>query len=144
VDLEGDRPLPEDELRGALRSEDGRRVTEWELQDDAERLRERLVRAGFLEAQVGARLEESRAVFAVRGGPRYTWEVEGMSDPPSLDSTIREAFHEEEALELGSERLLRALRDRGHLRAEVNAQALPAEGQRRLVFEAVPGPRLEV
>lgn len=142
--LEGDRPLPEREMRGALRARPGRSVLAWDLQDDADRLRERLRRAGYLEAEVGARLDGLVAVFAVRSGAEYRWRVEGMSAPPDLSGEMRKALFEEEALERGTARLLGVLRDRGHLRAQVTAKAVDQEARRTLVFSVTPGPLLAV
>jgi outer membrane protein assembly complex protein YaeT len=144
IQLTGDRPLPEDAMRGELRAKPGKRVSSWDLQDDAERLRERLVREGHLEAEVTARREGDIAVFRVRAGPRYTWRVTGMEQPPDLSSDIRKALFEEEALERGRDRLLAALRSRGYLRAEVDAQVQADAQGRTLVFGARPGPHLVV
>jgi translocation and assembly module TamA len=144
VRFEGDTGLPDVELRRAIRAQPGKRVASWSLQDDAERLRETLRLADFLEAEASARLDGTAAVFEVRAGPRYAWRVEGMDAPPALDQEVRRALFEEEALERGQARLLRELRARGHLRAEVAARAV-REGERRvLVFATRPGPRLRL
>lgn len=144
VRLEGELPLSEELLRAELRSESGKRTTSWDVQDDAERLRGHLADLGYIEAQVGARLEDRTAVFHLRSGPRYSWRVEGFPDAPDLDETVRQAFHEDEALQLGRDRLVRALRRRGHLRAAVATRGAPVDGGRVLVFEVEPGPTLEV
>jgi dTDP-D-glucose 4,6-dehydratase len=50
---------------------------------------------------VGARFEEQAAVFSIRSGPRFTWSVEGMPDPPDLAAPLHPSLFEEEALEKG-------------------------------------------
>jgi outer membrane protein insertion porin family len=142
VRLDGDRPLEPRELAGILRTRAGDRKTVWDLQDDADRLRERLVERGYLEAEVAARLEGQVAVFTVRAGDRYRWRVEGMTHPPDLAETIRSSLFEEEALDRGRARLLEVLHGRGHLRAQVATRAQADQG-RALVFEVTPGPVLE-
>ena len=143
VRIEADEPLAE-ELRDSVSLEPGRRVYDWQVQDAADQLRDRLRRRGHLDAEVGGRLEGDVAVLAVSAGPVYEWRVEGFADPPDLEPVIREALFEVDALDLGRERLLRALRGRGHLRAEVAAEARDGEdGRRWLVFTVTPGPRYE-
>ncbi|HVR69263.1 MAG TPA: translocation/assembly module TamB domain-containing protein, partial [Vicinamibacteria bacterium] len=141
VRLEGDRPLEPGALRAILRTAPGDRKTVWDLQDDADRLRERLVERGYLESEVGGRFDGQVAVFAIRAGERYRWRVEGLSDPPDLTGVIHTSLFEEEALDRGRARLLAELRRRGHLRATVDARAVADEG-RTLVFEVEPGPVL--
>ena len=158
VRLEGDLGLPEDALRQALRTRPGRRVGDWDLQDDADRLRERLRESGHVEAEVGASLVAvpspvpvpegsagpSAAVFRVRAGPRYAWRVVGLPSPPDLTNEVRKALYEEEALERGRRRLRRELDSRGLLEGRVAARVL-REGERRtLLFEVEPGPGLSL
>jgi translocation and assembly module TamA len=143
VRLEGDRPLADEKLRGAVTARPGKNVTPWSVQEDADRLRERLVQEGFVEAEVGARLEGAAAVFRIRSGPRFAWRVSGMEAPPDLTDEVRKALFEEDAIDRGTARLLRELRQRGHLRARVSTRTLDEGGERILDFEATPGPRLE-
>lgn len=140
--FEGDDPLPPRELRAAFGVEAGQRRTPWDLIDRAEKLRARLVQAGFLEAEVGTRFEAGTVVTRVSAGPRYTWRVEGLSAAPDLRSAVHEALFEEEALQNGRERLLRFLHARGHLRADVRTRVETQPGERALVFAVEPGPRL--
>ncbi len=144
VRFEGDQPLAEDLLRKSVRARSDKRVTPFDLQDDADRLRERLIEEGRLEAEVGARLEEGTAVFRIRAGPRYRWRVEGMPGPPNLDDVLRKALFEEEALELGRKRLLEMLRSRGHLRASVATRTVAEGDERILTFSVTPGALLTV
>jgi outer membrane protein insertion porin family len=141
--LEGELPLPEEKLRDALKSAAGKKVTPWSVQEDADRLRERLVGEGFIEAEVGARLEGDTAVFRVRSGPRFVWKVSGMDHPPDLTDEIRKALFAEEAIDRGRDRILGELRRRGHQRAKVTARSVEEARERVLTFEATPGPRLE-
>jgi len=142
VRLEGDRPLEPEDLRSVIKTDVGDRKTAWDLQDDADRLRERLVARGYLEAEVGGRFDGQAAVFTVRSGAKYDWTVEGMDGAPDLTRVVRSSLFEEEALERGRARLLETLRGRGHLRARVEARAEPVDGGRRLAFRAQPGPVL--
>ncbi len=144
VRFEGTPVLAEDVLRQAVRARSGREVTAWEVQEDADRIRSRLRKAGHMEAEVGGRLEGSSAVFRIQPGPRFLFEVRGMPSPPDLSGTIRSALFEEEAVEAARDRLLRAMWDRGRLRADVKVQVHEDQGTRRVIFEVEPGPRLEL
>ena len=144
VRFEGDPGLPVAVLRDAVRARPGRRLRSWRLQEDAERIRETLRDADFLEAEASARLDGTAAVFEVRAGPRYAWRVEGVAPPGGLDAEVRSALFEEEALEKGRALLLGELRRRSHLRAEVDARVVEEAGTRTLVFSARPGPRIPV
>lgn len=139
----GDVPLPEAELARLAGTKIGQRKTVWDLQDQADRLRARLIERGYIEAETGVRLEEGAAEFRIRSGARYDWRVEGMSGPPDLTRDVRDSLFEEEALERGQQTVLRALHERGHLRARVRARVEPADGRRTLVFEAEPGTRYD-
>lgn len=142
VRLEVDDSLDPKLLSGELRTKAGDSKTTWDLQDDADRLRERLVERGYVEAEVSARFEGPAAVFSVRSGSPYGFRVDGMSQPPDLTRTIRESLFEEEALERGRGVLLKELRQRGHLRAAVETRAEAGE-TRTLVFEVRPGPLMQ-
>lgn len=142
VRFEGDAPLPAAELSAALDVRAGQRHTRWDLIDRAEHLRGRLVREGFLEAEVGTRLDAATAVVHVRSGPRYDWRVEGLRTAPDLRAAVQASLFEEEALQNGRARLLRALHGHGHLRAEVRTRVEARPERRTLVFEVEPGPRL--
>jgi len=137
-------PGTEDAFRRRLRVEPGDRTTIWDLQKQADGLRETLVEESRIEAEVTARLEGGVAVFQVRPGPVYRWRVDGMSDPPDLTGTVRGSLFEEEAVERARERLLRSLRDRGHLRATIEARTEAGDEVRTLVFEVDPGPRVGI
>jgi outer membrane protein insertion porin family len=139
VRFEGADPSILSRLRDRARTRPGRRVDVWDLQEDADRLRERLRSDGYLDAEVGARLSETSAVFQVRSGARYTWRVSGMRTPPDLTDVVRQALHEEEAIEKGRARLLRELHERGHLRANVTGEAIPEGDTRVLAFNVEPG-----
>jgi len=141
VRLEGE-PV-EETVRKSLPLGPGSRASEWKVQDEAERLRDRLRSRGHLDAEVAARLEDEVAVFTIRPGPVYSFRVEGVEDPPDLAPIVRRALFAEEALDSGRERLLGHLQGRGHLRAEVVASTHGEGDRRTLVFSAQPGPRFE-
>jgi outer membrane protein assembly factor BamA/autotransporter translocation and assembly factor TamB len=140
VRLDGDQPPVLEELRGDLGVAAGDRRTIWDLQGRADRLRQRLIDRGYIEAEVGARLEGSVAVFHVRSGPRYQWRVEGMTGPPDLEPEVRQALFEDDALERGRARLLAQLQGKGHLRASVDARVVREGDARTLLFTVDPGP----
>lgn len=144
VSFDGDAPLPENELLRALDLAPGERRTRWELIDRAESLRAHLVHHGFLEAEVGTRLEEGRARVHISSGPRYAWRVEGLRGAPDLRRVVHSALFEEEALERGRARLLRTLHARGHLRARVDTHVQAEANTRTLVFSVEPGPLLSL
>jgi translocation and assembly module TamA len=138
VRLEGELREFEAALRETIKARPGRDVTYWDLLDDADRIREYLVKQGYLEAVVDARLDEDVALFQGMAGPRYQWRVEGMADPPDLTEDVQDALFEEEAIERGRVRLLDELRRRGHLRAEVESRVVAEGGYRTIVFQADP------
>ncbi len=141
VVLVGAPPVEEPALRNALSTARGKKVTPGRVQDDVERLRRQLVGRGYIEAEVGGRLKAATATFAVRAGPRFIAQVEGMASPPDLSRVLEGALYEEEALEQGKSLLLGVLNQRGYLRASVRAQG-ETEGENRLLrFRAQPGPR---
>jgi outer membrane protein assembly complex protein YaeT len=140
VRLEAELPLPEAEMRKVLGLHKGSKVTQWDVQDKADKLRERLIRDGYLDAEVVGSLDTEAAVFRVQAGPRYLWVVEGIAEPPSLDKVIRSAFFADEALDLGRQRLLAEMRSRGNLRADVQARVEDRSSGRALVFTVRPGP----
>lgn len=144
VRLEGDLGLPEARLGEVLKVKPGKEVLYWDLLDDADRLRERLVENGYLEAVIDARLEGTTAVFFVAAGEPHDWHVEGMANPPDLTSEIRRSFYDEEALERGRARLLDELHRRGHLKAEVTARETEHEDHSTLLFTVKPGPVLRL
>jgi outer membrane protein assembly factor BamA len=142
--VEGETALDEAQVRKDLKVKAGDRRSFWELQDDADRLRAALVRQGYLESVVDARLEEGVATFRVRAHSRYDWQVEGMASPPDLRPAIEKALFEEEALELGRDSLLAELRRRGHVRATVATSVRATPALRTLAFQVDPGPVLAV
>lgn len=131
-------------VREILHTRAGKAVSEWDLQDDAERVRESLRARGYIEAEVTARSEGGKAAFRVDSGPRFEWRIEGMADAPALDETVQGSLFEDEALERGCARLLETLHQRGYLEARVEATATSADGNRTLVFVVAPGLRLRV
>jgi outer membrane protein assembly factor BamA len=135
VSLKGDAEA----IAGGGMPQPGDEVTTWDLLADAERIERRLRRAGHLEALVSSDLEGEVATFTVNAGPRYFYEVKGLSSPPRLDDVLSSALYEEEALEEGTRRLLDAARARGHLRARVSTSVVEEERVRRLVFAVDPG-----
>ena len=132
----------EDALRRSVRLSTGKRVPDWRVQQEAERLRARLRRRGHLDAEVAARVEGSAAVFVVEPGPLYRWRVEGMADPPTLDRVLASALFEADAMDQGRAWLLSVLGDRGYLRAAVEAATTDEDDRREIVFTVDPGPAL--
>jgi hypothetical protein len=86
--------------------------------DDADRLERLLVDAQYIEALVSARIEDDSAVFAISAGPRYRAEVVGMPQAPPLETTLKDARFEGEALDRGRNFLLDDARKRGYGRAK--------------------------
>ncbi len=121
----------------------GDKVSAWDLLEDAEALERRLRREGHMEALVSSRLDGDVATFAVRAGPRYSADVRGLASPPDLTDIVLEALYEEEALEKGRERLLKAARQRGHVWARVDTSVERSDEARRLVFTVDAGPVVE-
>jgi translocation and assembly module TamA len=136
--------LPESRLRGWIKAKPGKKTTYWDLLNDGDRLREKLVESGYLEAVVEPRLEDDVATFVVQPGDHHFWRVKGMASPPDLTKEIQGSLYDEEALERGRERLLRELRTRGHLKAAVEARDVSEGGRHALIFTVTPGPQLSV
>ncbi|PYQ49868.1 MAG: hypothetical protein DMF78_17180, partial [Acidobacteria bacterium] len=141
VRLEGELTESPDLLQAA-KARPGKSMTYWDLLDDAERLRQRLVNQGYLEAVVDARLDGDVAVFAGVAGVRHRWSVVGLDNPPNIDAAMKGALFEEEGVDKARQLILDELRRRGHLRAEVEVQSRMEGGYHTLVFEALPGPVL--
>jgi outer membrane protein assembly factor BamA/autotransporter translocation and assembly factor TamB len=145
VRLEGDRlPLDVLDVRKAIGFGPGSKVTTWKVQDKADQLREHLLAKGYLDAEVGSRLEGDVAVFVVRAGPRYRTRIEGMAQPPDLEPDVRRALFADDALEAGRKHLLAVLRRAGHLRADVKTRIVDEANARVLLFGVDPGPVLRV
>jgi outer membrane protein insertion porin family len=133
----------EETLRRSVRLSAGKRVPEWRVQQEAERLRQRLRRRGHLSAEVTATIEDGVALFSVQPGPLFSWRVVGMDDPPDLARIFDQALFEADAIDLGRARLLHELGERGHLRAEVDAAAADEGDRREIVFTVRPGARFD-
>jgi len=133
----------EDVLRRSVRLSTGKPVPDWRVQQEAERLRARLRGRGYLDAEVSARVEGPAAIFTVDRGLLYTWRVEGMTEPPSLDGVFARALFEADAVDLGRARLLGVLDERGYLRARVETSTEDQGGRREIVFRVEPGPRFD-
>jgi len=142
VRVMADAALPDEQVRKDVGLDPGDRVTSWQLQDKADKLRDKLRDRGHIEAEVAGRLEGDVAVLGIRAGARYTWRVEGIPDSPDLGSEIRKALFEEEAVELCRKRLLADMYARGHLRAEVENRTIEDGATRTLLFTVRPGPVL--
>jgi outer membrane protein assembly complex protein YaeT len=142
VTFEGAASL-EPRLRDALRLSPGKTVADWRLRQEADRLRRWLRGQRYLEAEVSVRLDGRTAVFSVDAGPVFDWRVEDMDRPPGLDRVLDRALFEADAIDLGRQRLLDALHERGHLRAAVQAMVEDAGNTRHLVFTVEPGPRFD-
>jgi translocation and assembly module TamA len=154
VKLEGDRPgqppelgagLTEAQLLGRLKTaKPGKAVTYFDLQNDSDRLREYLVQQGYLEAIVEPALEGGVGVFQVRPGPKHTWRVEGMDNPPDISKVILSSLFDEEAQERGRQFLLDELHKRGYLKAIVDTSEILEGAGRTILFTVTPGPKLTV
>jgi outer membrane protein assembly factor BamA/autotransporter translocation and assembly factor TamB len=130
------------DLLPVAKARTGKKVTYWDLLDDADRLRQHLANQGYLEAVVDARLDDDIAVFAGVAGMRHRWRIEGMDNPPNIDGIMTGALFEEEAIDKAREALLAELRRRGHLKANVEVQTSMEGGYHVMVFKAEPGPVL--
>jgi outer membrane protein assembly factor BamA/autotransporter translocation and assembly factor TamB len=133
----------DDAIRDAVNLRVGKRVPDWRVQQEAERLRRRLRRRGHLDAEVSGRLEGAVAVFTVEPGPIFTWRVQGMGQPPTLDGAFENALFEADAVDRGRALLLRVLWDRGHLRAGVETETLEHADRHEIVFTVEAGPRYD-
>jgi outer membrane protein assembly factor BamA/autotransporter translocation and assembly factor TamB len=141
VKLEGELAEFAD-LRQVAKARAGKKVTYWDLLDDADRIRQHLATQGYLEAVVDARLDDDIAVFAGVAGMRHRWRVEGMANPPNVDKLVTSALFEEEAMDKAREALVEELRRRGHLKANVEVETRMEDGYHVMVFVAAPGPVL--
>jgi outer membrane protein assembly factor BamA/autotransporter translocation and assembly factor TamB len=138
VKLEGELMEFPDLLQVA-KARAGKKVTYWDLLDDADRVRQHLANQGYLEAVVDARLDDDVAVLAGVAGMHHRWRVEGMDNPPGIDSRMTSALFEEEAIDKAREFLLDELRRRGYLKANVEVETRMEGGDHVMVFTAMPG-----
>jgi outer membrane protein assembly factor BamA/autotransporter translocation and assembly factor TamB len=141
VRLEGELTELPDVLQAA-KAHKGSKVTYWDLLDDADRIRQRLVNQGYLESVVDARLDDDVAVFTGVAGMRHRWSVAGLPNPPNIDSIMKSALFEEEGTDKAREALLEEARRRGFLRATVDVQSSMQDGYHTMVFQVQPGPAL--
>ena len=141
VKLEGELTEFPDLLKVA-KARAGKKVTYWDLLDDADRIREHLATQGYLEAVIDARLDDDIAVFAGVAGMRHRWRIEGMDNPPNIDRLVTSALFEEEAMDKAREALLDELHRRGQLKANVDVETRMEDGYHVMVFKAAPGPVL--
>ncbi len=141
VEFSGELPLAQDVLMAEGRIEPGKLVTRWGLQNAAGRIQDRLVSEGYIEATVGGQLDEDGGVarVSVSAGPRYTWRVDGMQAPPSLDAAILDSLDEVEATTAGRQTLLGTLWQRGYPFATVDPQRDAAPDRVELSFSVTPG-----
>jgi outer membrane protein assembly factor BamA/autotransporter translocation and assembly factor TamB len=154
VKLEGDRPgqppelgagLTEAQLLGRVKTaKPGKTVSYFDLQNDSDLLREYLIQQGYLEAIVEPALDGGVAVFHVRPGPKHTWRVEGMDNPPDIGKVILSSLFDEEAQERGRQFLLDELHRRGYLKAIVDTSEILEGAGRTLLFTVKQGPKLTV
>ena len=154
VKIEGDRPGQPPELGAGLTEAEllkhvktakpGKTVSYFDLQNDSDLIRQYLVQHGYLEAIVEPVLEGGVAVFHVRPGPKHTWRVEGLDNPPDLGKVILSSLFDEEAQERGRQLLLDELHKRGYLKATVDTSELIEGAGRTLLFTVNPGPGLTV
>ena len=154
VKIEGDRPGQPPELGAGLTEADllkqvrtarpGKGVTYFDLQNDSDLVRAYLVEHGYLEAIVEPALEGNVAVFHVRPGPKHTWRVEGMDNPPDLDKVILSSLFDEEAQERGRQLLLDELHRRGYLQATVDTSEVIEGAGRTLLFTVNAGRKVTV
>ncbi|HLF94293.1 MAG TPA: translocation/assembly module TamB domain-containing protein, partial [Planctomycetota bacterium] len=137
-------PALEKQAKEAIKAELGKNATPWTVQDDGDRIRETLLKRGYIDVEVGADLEGTVATFDVRTGRPYVTRINGMSDPPDLAEVLRKSLYEEEAFEMGRTRILEELFEKGHWRGKVETTAKD-EGQTRvLAFDVEPGPVLKL
>ncbi len=139
VRFEGELPEFAD-AKQAAKAHPGGKVAYWDLLDDVDRIRKRLVSDGYLEAVVNARLDDDVAVFTGVAGRRHRWRVEGMTQPPNIDALIKGALFAEEGIDKARQAILEELRRRGHLRANVEVRTVMEGAFHTMVFEAQPGP----
>ena len=154
VKLEGDRPgqppelgagFTDAQLLGRLKTaKPGKTVSYFDLQNDSDLVREYLVREGYLEAIVEPALEGGVAIFHVRPGPKHSWRVEGMDNPPDIGQVILSSLFDEEAQERGRQFLLDELHRRGYLKAIVDTSEIIEGAGRTILFTVNQGPRLTV
>ena len=138
VRLEGELKEFPDVVQAA-KAHAGSKVTYWDLLDDADRIRQRLVNQGYLEAVVDARLDDDVAVFTGVAGRRHRWRVEGMDNPPNIDPIMKGALFEEEGTDKARQAILDELRRRGYLKASVEVQSTVEGDYHTMVFKAQPG-----
>jgi outer membrane protein assembly factor BamA/autotransporter translocation and assembly factor TamB len=131
------------DLVQAAKAHAGSKVTYWDLLDDADRIRQRLVDEGYLESVVDARLDDDVAVFTGVAGMRHRWRVEGLPNPPNIDAAMKGALFEEEGEDKARQVLLDDARKRGYLRANVEVQSSMEGGYHTMVFQVQPGPVLQ-
>ena len=128
-------------MRSWVRLAAGTRVTGFALQEEAERLRQRLRASGRLDAEVSVRLEGTSAVVSLAPGPVYEWRIEGVAKPARSAGPVAAGAVRSRRARARSGAAAGALVARGHVRAEVEASVAVEAAGRELVLHARPGPR---
>ncbi|MFI5006247.1 MAG: translocation/assembly module TamB domain-containing protein [Solirubrobacterales bacterium] len=149
VKILGDPPVPEAELRKELRGKVGKPYDYWVAQTDADRMRDKLVEAGYLGARVDLETERtgnSRTIlYRIDAGERIT--IDWTGDDPGEDFRKKAVALWDPTFppETRSRRLAQlaqlSLRADRYYLASVTASDTHQDGQWRVTLHAVLGPR---
>ncbi|HET7753468.1 MAG TPA: POTRA domain-containing protein, partial [Anaeromyxobacteraceae bacterium] len=152
--VEGDDGPVRTAAVAAARVRPGEVLDSGELIEDRRRMREALLREGYLEARVGAASvvvdgELARITVRIEAGPRVAVRFAGNAE--ATDEELRAAASldpdqplDVAALDLTAARLRTWYQLRGHALAEVAASESEAPGRRTITFTIDEGPRYRV
>jgi len=153
VTIVGAPAAEQERLERGLRIDTGDRYRRSALIDAAERLRRRLLDAGYFQAQVEEfaepRADRVDVRFQVAAGPRYELRFAGVDDSRRLRRAWREALLAalvpEEAIEHGAAAIAADFRGRGYPEARCEARLELASAEAGAVTLVVdPGARIQV
>ncbi|HKY33883.1 MAG TPA: outer membrane protein assembly factor BamA, partial [Candidatus Polarisedimenticolia bacterium] len=146
----------EESLRRRLPFGAGDPLNRGDLLEGRETLRQHYVEHGFPAASVDvvesdptAREPEVRDVtYTIRAGVSHDVAIVGDVRRAALRRAVREAWQEpillEDIQEEAREAALEALKEQGRYAAQVTARTEPTAEGKRIVLEAVPGPKVKV
>jgi outer membrane protein assembly complex protein YaeT len=151
--FEGERPLPEGELRDAAKLKKGRRYSALQRDEAADRVRKRLVEKGWRSATVEAASSAAAAgaeggvdlVLRVDAGPLLPIEWTGDDPGKGARKKAEEAWPAFATPEAAAATAARAARVRlqadGYYAATVEPRVRAAEGRADVTFHVARGPK---
>ena len=150
ISVSSDAPVPEPELRAMLRVEEGKEYDFFRARRGADRIREHLRDAGWLQSRVRVQREGGESGVDVRltvaAGPRVDLQFDGAVPPQRVIEEIRTQWNrgvfDSQRIDDSNETVTAWLMEDNYLRPKIETTVEDSgPGQRRVVFRIEPGTR---